>query len=97
VYPIIAPANAAELTFSTLYTIVANEQVDGMKTVLKNWMAADEREEHLTMTSLSVGLENEAPESMTPHEKTAMWVTIGVSAFLVAFALVGFTCVFLAA
>jgi len=97
VYPIIAPANTAELTFSTLYTIVANEQIEGFKTVLKNWMAADEREEHLTMTSLSVGLESEPPKSMTQHQKTVMWVTIGVSAFLVAFALVGFICVFLAA
>ncbi len=92
VYPIIAPANTAELTFGTLYTVVANEQVDGFKTVLKNWMAMEERGE-LSMASLSVGLQNEAPESMTPKQKTALHVIIPISIVLVLIAVFSFLCV----
>mgnify|MGYP006076280799 CR=1 FL=1 len=95
VYPIIAPADTAELTFSTLYSVVANEQVAGMKGVLANWMAVDaaagDAAETLTITSLTAGLETEDPGKMTKKEKRALWAAVGVSAFVGLCAFVSFT------
>ena len=94
VYPIIAPASTAELTFATLYSVVANEQISGMKGVLTNWMAVDgtvgDAAEAITMASLTAGLETEDPNKLTPKEKRALWVVVGVSAFLGVCALSSF-------